>query len=111
MEHCWKPGQSGNPGGRPTGYSVRAAIRRRLAKNKDEDGIGELAGELADCLLDFAKGIDLGDLDKVRVQLDALKWATEQAEGKLESKSTVSTPDLAKTITLHGRKKKPPADA
>lgn len=41
------PGQSGNPGGRPKGVSVWAAILRELAKNPDADGIGEKTGELA----------------------------------------------------------------
>ena len=30
VEHRWKPGQSGNPGGRPKGESLTAGLRRRL---------------------------------------------------------------------------------
>lgn len=30
--HCWAPGQSGNPAGRPRGTSLRAALRARLGE-------------------------------------------------------------------------------
>ena len=52
----FQPGRSGNPGGRPKGADVGAAILRRLAKNPDADGIGEGARELADALCDVATG-------------------------------------------------------
>lgn len=71
----FRPGVSGNPGGKPAGYSVRAAWRRRLAEDRDEDGIGKLARGLAEQL---EKAVARGDMKAVR----ALAMAIAEAEGK-----------------------------
>jgi len=56
VETRFKPGQSGNPGGRKPGADVGAAMARRLALEPAEDGIGKGARELGDVLLDVATG-------------------------------------------------------
>lgn len=40
----WKPGQSGNPGGRPKGQSMKEWTRARLAAMTDEERDAFLAG-------------------------------------------------------------------
>jgi hypothetical protein len=44
-EHQFKPGQSGNPGGRPRGESVTATLRRLLEKQHNGKSIQELVAE------------------------------------------------------------------
>lgn len=75
-EHRFPPGVSGNPGGRPKGsYSVRDALRRELAKDADDDGIGARARKLALALLEAA---DNGEGERVR----AIAATIAEAEGK-----------------------------
>ncbi len=50
----WKPGQSGNPGGMPKGANPWPAVLRKLAANPDEHGVGELANQFANLLVDMA---------------------------------------------------------
>ncbi len=79
-------GPRGNPisrTGRPRGFSVRAAWRRKLAKGwekdteaeNDDEKLGTLARQLAD---DLATAIDAGDVQRVRAIVDAIA----EAEGK-----------------------------
>lgn len=56
VETRFQPGRSGNPGGKPRGASIQAAILRELAKEPDEDGIGRGAREVAQALMDVAAG-------------------------------------------------------
>ena len=43
--HRWKPGQSGNPGGRPKGESVTATLRRMLQQEHNGKTIQEILAE------------------------------------------------------------------
>jgi hypothetical protein len=45
VEHRWKPGQSGNPGGRPKGQSITASLRALLEKEHNGKRIVELLAE------------------------------------------------------------------
>ena len=60
----WKPGQSGNPGGRPKGLSITAEIRRLLGEtpNAKED--------LAKAILEQAKGGNAAALKEVLARID-----------------------------------------
>ena len=44
-EHRWKPGQSGNPGGRPKGQSITASLRALLEKEHNGKRIVDLLAE------------------------------------------------------------------
>lgn len=56
----WRKGESGNPGGRPKGESISAALRRLLAE-------GNTADEIAQIILGKARE---GDIDYMRLLLD-----------------------------------------
>ena len=45
VEHRWKKGQSGNPGGRPKGRSITAALREILEREHNGKPIAELIAE------------------------------------------------------------------
>jgi len=66
----WKPGESGNPGGKPKGKSITAELRKLLDK-------GTTSEELAQILLDMAK------TKTGRNQLDALKEVLNRSDGKV----------------------------
>jgi len=51
VETRFKPGQSGNPGGRPRGASVLAPLLRKLAANPNEHGEGAEANAAAETIL------------------------------------------------------------
>ncbi len=63
-EHRWKPGQSGNPGGRPKGKSITALLRERL---EDQHNGKALAAILVESLL---KGALKGNLPHIKEVLD-----------------------------------------
>src|SRR4051812_38660421 len=44
-EHMWKPGQSGNPGGRPKGQSVTALMRKLLGPRAQPEEAGAMLAE------------------------------------------------------------------
>lgn len=58
LESRFKPGQSGNPGGKPKGASVVGPMLRALARDPDEDGYGRAAVEIAEKAIQFAKDGD-----------------------------------------------------
>lgn len=70
----FKPGQSGNPAGRPKGTSVTAILRARLT---EEDKIA-----IADALI---RGARAGEMDKLRELLD-------RTEGKVPNKNENGNP-------------------
>lgn len=83
----------------PIGASPRAALRRRLAKDKDEDGIGKVSAEVADALLDAAKA---GDKEKVW----CLATLIAEAEGKPQEHVEHTG---VQRFVLRGPKQQPPA--
>ena len=65
IDNQWKPGQSGNPGGRPKGKSITAELRKLIDR-------GDTAEELADIL--YRMG---------RKDLAALKELLDRTDGKV----------------------------
>lgn len=72
-EHQFKRGQSGNPGGRPKGESLVAALRRRLAEEHNGKTLGEI---LVEALI---KGAVQGKPQHIKEVLD-------RVEGKVTDK-------------------------
>lgn len=80
----WKPGQSGNPAGRPKG--AKTGLRSRLMQMLDQEAPEDIVKELE------AKGISLGETDKAGViaevigrsamksDVQAAKFIAEQTE-------------------------------
>jgi len=66
----WKPGQSGNPGGRPEGKSITAELRKLIDK-------GTNAEDIANVLYDIAKS------KLNRNQIIALKELLDRTDGKV----------------------------
>lgn len=72
-EHRWKPGQSGNPKGRPKTITLSEAYRRELAKVDPEDPEGRTYAEvLAGKMREKAFGGDVA----------ALRELADRTEGK-----------------------------
>lgn len=70
----FKPGQSGNPGGRPKGTSLTALLREAVDR---EDGAGRTVGDvLIDVLIGIARAGDR----------QAIKDVFERVDGKLTDK-------------------------
>jgi len=77
----WKPGQSGNPAGRPKSITISEAYRRELAKLDPDDKHGRTFAEvLAEQIIIKAKG---GDVQAVRE-------LTDRTEGKPRQTVTLS---------------------
>lgn len=72
----WKPGQSGNPGGRPKGsFSARQYGRIRWGEDDEGTGFGKRAREIWDALDRAAFD---GDMERVK----ALTAVIAEIEGK-----------------------------
>ena len=78
----YKPGESGNPGGKPAGKSITAELRKMI----DE---GNTAEEIAKVLIDLAKSIG------TRGQVPAIKELLERTEGKVPDKHEIETGDIS----------------
>lgn len=99
-ETRFKPGQSGNPGGRPKGASLTAPILRLLAEDKNEHGEGRLAVATAKRFLEVVQGKVEAEPTEIKATL-AL-W--ERADGAVVKEIHQETEEL--TIRLLDR---PPA--
>jgi hypothetical protein len=74
-EHRWKPGQSGNPKGRPKGASVVEPLLRKLSLDPNEYGEGLSARELAAKL--YEKALE-GDMKALSIVLDRVDGPVQQ---------------------------------
>jgi len=81
----WKPGQSGNPGGRPKGRSITGELRELLDGEHNGKGLSTIIAELV------LKGALQG-------RLDFLKEIMDRTEGKSKEKVEVSGPG---TFVIH----------
>lgn len=102
QEHQWKPGQSGNPGGRPKGRSILARIRELLDRTANLDGTplegGRTLGDvLAEQVLRNALG---GDVKAAKDLLTFLEGRPRQSAPE-ETHSTVRDAALARLRTIH----------
>lgn len=70
----WKPGQSGNPKGRPPGQSVTSRLKAALESGTDLDGRPIEDGTLADMLArTIIRHALAGDLGFIRVLLERVE--------------------------------------
>jgi hypothetical protein len=61
LANQWKPGQSGNPAGRPKGMpSLFATMRRLLAQGMDDEGVSEHTKHIVEALIAKAREGDPG---------------------------------------------------
>ena len=65
----WKPGQSGNPGGRPKGFAGLAAVIRKKTNDGEE-------------LVDFALGVLRNKKASIGDRLEALEWLSVRGFGQ-----------------------------
>lgn len=78
----WKPGQSGNPGGRPKG------IHRRIRELYPED-------ELIEGMVEVARGEKIaGKTPTLREIIDARKWLADYGWGKAPSFAPIDAGDV-----------------
>jgi hypothetical protein len=91
----WKPGQSGNPGGRPKGESLVAMIRRRLAEDHHGKTLGEIVVEA------LIKGAIQGKPQHLKELLD-------RVEGKVTEKLDLSGSDPLTVRVVYDDEPKPP---
>jgi hypothetical protein len=104
-EHQWKPGQSGNPGGRPKGRSILARVRDLLDRTTDLDG--KLLGDgrmLADVLAETVVRTALeGDLTGAKAWKDLLTFleGRPRQSAPEEAHSTVRDAALARLREIH----------
>jgi hypothetical protein len=61
--YCWKPGQSGNPNGRPPGKSLKTFVREYLESLPDEDKLEYLKSIPAELAWKMAEGNPANNTD------------------------------------------------
>lgn len=82
MNSPWKPGQSGNPGGRPKGFGA-------YIREKTEDG-----KEIVDFFLKVFRGEDIDRRrPKLKDRVDAGSWLTDRGYGRPAQAVELSGPD------------------
>ena len=81
IDNQWKPGQSGNPGGRAKGKSITAELRKLLDK-------GTLAEDIAQVLINLAK--DKG----FKGNIPALKELLDRVDGKVLDTHRIETGEV-----------------
>ena len=94
-----KPGQTLNPGGRPRGASVNAALLRDLARDPDEDGIGRGAREIAEALIAVARG----QRDPSEIDVKAALAIIDRTDGPIVREQITHNTHVVQGIELHDR--------
>lgn len=92
-----QPGQAFNPGGRPKGASVVAALRRKLAENPNEHGEGAEAERVA---AEFLAASRSGEEQDAR-RSASLSRLVEHIDGKPRQTITATGVSAPPTIIVH----------
>lgn len=104
VEHQFKPGfdPRRNAGGRPKGALPRTAWLREIARNEDEDGIGQGAIELAKRVATLTRELTLpgADVERITTELKALLALFAEAEGRPQER--VEHSGSMMTISIQG---------
>jgi hypothetical protein len=101
VEHQFRPGNSGNKGGRPKGASTLEPFLREMAKDPDEDGYGAKAVEAARKLVE---AVIAGDKDGVNAVLAVM----DRTDGPLVKERVNTNIELVEGITLRDRRRDAP---
>ena len=91
IDNQWKPGQSGNPGGRPAGKSITAELRKLIDS-------GTNAQDMAKILYEMAKRMSPD-------QLRAFKELLDRTDGKVAETHKIEG-DIPVTIVFKPAKEK-----
>jgi hypothetical protein len=85
-EHRFKPGESGNPGGRPKGACPRASMLRQIAEKPNEHGEGAKAAQYGARYLQLLELIAATDdpklVERYRGELAELRDTFAETEGR-----------------------------
>lgn len=100
VEHQFRPGVSGNPGGKPVGCSTQGPFLRKLAERPNEYGEGAEAVAIAEQLIAAAKG---GDAKAVQAILGIM----DRTDGPLVKERVNTNIQVETGITLEDRRAKP----
>jgi hypothetical protein len=95
LAHAWKPGQSGNPKGRPKGITTKALIKQEIEAKVEQMGINVEAGAL---LRDRGKEVILEVL-RIALQPDDEAMKTRTVDGE-KVRVIVRRPSEAKVKCL-----------
>lgn len=93
VEHQFRPGHSGNKGGRPAGASFLNPWLRKLAANPNEYGEGKLAEEAATRAI---AALLAGDKDTVKAFLDSM----DRTDGPIVKEHAVAYTQVKEGLTL-----------
>ena len=93
VEYQFRPGDRGNPHGRPRGASLLAPYLRKLAANPNEYGEGALAVEAAERAV---QALLTGDKDTVKAFLDSM----DRTDGPIVKEQRVAYEQVREGLTL-----------
>lgn len=101
VEHQFRPGHSGNKGGRPPGASTLAPFLREMAANPNEYGEGAKAVAAAQKLIE---GVLAGDRDAVAAVLAIM----DRTDGPIVKEQHVAFTQVREGLTLSNIEGPPP---
>lgn len=99
-EHLWKPGQSGNPKGRPKGSRhFSTLIREAITKVAEDTGTSD-DKEIVRALVEKAKAGDLKAVDMVLDRVDGKAEQTINLDGEMTINEGLSPEDKEALLAL-----------
>ena len=96
--HVWKPGQSGNPAGRPKGTTLKEWTRNRFLRMTDEERDAFLAGMPKETVWQMAEGRPTEDKNISIVAPTPILGGVVLAENALEAPSDNDTKEADTSI-------------